>query len=82
MLQDIFNLYVTVEKIDLKENTVKMIGPYDFTELLAQLIGKLENGQGFALAGGQKIADAMMVSRGIILLSYTAMLNEYIHEWR
>ena len=42
MLQHIFASYRAIEKIDLKENAVKMMGPYDPAEPLSQIIKQLE----------------------------------------
>ena len=33
-------------------------------------------------AGGQKISDAMMVSKEIIILAKTAIFDEDIRDWR
>ena len=35
ILQHIFSIYGAIDKIDLEENAVKMMGPYDPTESLA-----------------------------------------------
>ena len=43
------------------------MGPYDPTELPSRLIDQLEKGREFSRSGGQKIADAMIVSKGINL---------------
>ena len=45
MLQHIFSNYKVIERIDLEENTVKMMGPYDPAEPLARLIKQLEKGK-------------------------------------
>ena len=45
MLQHLFALYNVIYRIDLKENAVKFIEPYDPTEPLARLIEKLEKGR-------------------------------------
>ena len=52
-----------------------MMGSYDPVEPLSRLIKQLEKGRDFALEGEQKIADVMMVSKGITLLAHTAMFN-------
>ena len=69
MLQHLFASYGAIEEIDLKENAVKMMGPYDPAEPLARLIEQLEKEREFARAGGQKIFDAMMMSKGVTLLA-------------
>ena len=57
-----------------------MMGTYNPVEPLARLIEKLEKGREFAREGGQTIADTMMVSKGITILSHMNMLNEDIRE--
>ena len=59
-----------------------MMGPYEPAEPLARLIEQLEKGGEFAHAGGQTILEAMMVSKGITLLSHTTNFNKDIKEWR
>ena len=59
-----------------------MMGPYDPKEPLARFTEQLEKGREFAQAGCQTVAEAMMVSKGIIFLSPMAMFNEDIREWR
>ena len=44
MLQHIFASYMAINKIDLEENAVKIMGPYDPAEPLARLIKQLERG--------------------------------------
>ena len=78
MLHHIFSRYGVIDEIDLEENTVKMVGPYDPAEPLDRLIGQLEKGREFARAGGQKISDAMMMSKGITLLAQTIIFNDCI----
>ena len=41
MQQNIFMSYKEIEKIELKENTIKMMGPYEPTEPLNRLINQL-----------------------------------------
>ena len=67
-----------IEKIDLKENAVKMMGPYNPAEPLARIIEHLEKGREFARAGGQTISDNMMMSKGITLLAQTGIFNDDI----
>ena len=62
MLHYIFASYEEITKIELKEKSVKMMGTYDPTELLARLIKQSEKGITFARSGGQTISDAMMMS--------------------
>ena len=82
MLQHFLSRYGAIGKIDLEENSVKMMGTYDPTEPLDLLIEQLEKEREFVRAGGQMIADAIMVSKGITLLDQTAMINEDIRECR
>ena len=44
MLQHIFYRYGAIDKIDLEENAVKMMGPYDPAEPLAQIIEQSKKG--------------------------------------
>ena len=69
MLQHLFRYYGAIDEIDLEENAVKMMGEYDPPETLVLLIGQLDKGQEFTREGGQTIANAMMVSKGITLLT-------------
>ena len=55
--------------------------PYDPTEPIERLIGKLEKGRELAHTGGQTIAHTMMVSKGMTLLVHMASFNEDIREW-
>ena len=82
MLQHLFYSYRAIDKIDLKENTVKMMGPYDPAETLVQIIEQLEKGREFSIAGCQTISDAMMMSKVIALLAQTGIFNDDIREWR
>ena len=38
MMQNLFSSYGTIDKTDLEENAVKMMGPYDPAESLARII--------------------------------------------
>ena len=57
------------------------MGPYGTAETLTRLIVQLKKGREYEIAGGQKISDAMMVSKGITLLSQTATFNKDTREW-
>ena len=48
ILQHLFLSYGTIDKIDLEENSVKIMGIYDPTEPLAQLIEQLKKGREFS----------------------------------
>ena len=45
MLQHLSNYYSVIDYINLEENAVKMMGPYNPVEPLARLIDQLEKGQ-------------------------------------
>ena len=55
MIKQLFSSYRVIDEINLEENTVKMMGPYEPAEPLSQLIEQLKNGRKFARAGGQTI---------------------------
>ena len=76
IIQHLFNSYRKIYKIDLKENVVKTMGPYDLVESQAQLIDKLEKRREFARGRGQLVADAMMVYKGITLLAQKSTFNK------
>ena len=44
MIQHILNYYEEIDNIDLEENDVKIMGTYDPTEPLVQIIKKPEKG--------------------------------------
>ena len=80
ILQHLFSSYGTIDEIDLEENAVKMMGPYDPIEPLAQLIEQLKNGREFPRSGGEIIADTMMASKWIPLLALMGIFNKDIME--
>ena len=82
VIQQLFSRYGVIDKIDLKEHSMRMMGPYDPAEPLSRLIEKLEKGREFARSVWQTISDAMMVSEGITLLVQTTVFNDNIREWR
>ena len=82
ILQHLFTSYGAIDKINLEENAVKMMGTYDPAESLSRIIEQLEKGGEFAGSGGQKISNDMMMSKGITLLARTVILNYDIIEWR
>ena len=71
LIQHLLSSYGVIEKIDLKENAVKTMGPYSPAEPLIQMIEQLEKGREFARAGGQTISDATIMSKGMTLLAQT-----------
>ena len=52
MIQYLFSSYRAIDKINLKDNAVKMMGTYDPMEPFVRLIEQLEKGREFAQAGG------------------------------
>ena len=82
MLQHLFASYGAINKISLEENAVKMMGPYNPTEPIAQIIKHLEKGREFSRSGCLTISDAMMMSKRITLLAQTGIVNDDIREWR
>ena len=82
ILQNIFRLYGAIKKIDLKEKSIIIIGPYEPAELLSCLIDQLKKVWEFSRPGRQTITIAMMVWKGITLLAKTATFNDDIREWR
>ena len=59
-----------------------MMRMYVPVEPLSRFINQLKKGWDFSRAGGQKIADVMMVSKGINLLAQKDTFKEEIWEWR
>ena len=59
-----------------------MMWTYYLEEPLVLLVDHLDKGQEFACVWGQTIADAMVVSKVIILLGRTETFNENIRQWR
>ena len=49
MIHNLFNSYREINKTNLEENAVKMMGPYNPAEPLACLIDQLEKEREFAL---------------------------------
>ena len=47
MLQHLFSSYMAIDKINLEEKIVKMMGPYNPIEHLARFIDQLKKGAGF-----------------------------------
>ena len=78
MIQNLFNSYNVIDKIDLEENAVKMMDQYYPTEPLSRLFNKLEKGREFLREGGQTIDEAIMFSKGITLLAHTSTFNKDI----
>ena len=81
MLQHLFNSHREIDEINLEENSVKIVGPYNPAESLERLINQLKKGWEFVRAGFQKIPNSMMVSKGITFLEQTATFNKDIRGW-
>ena len=45
MMQHLFTSYREIDEINLKENEVKMMGPYDPVEPISRLTEQLEKGR-------------------------------------
>ena len=52
ILQYMLNSYGDIDEVDIEENTVKMMGPYDPAETLARLIDQPKKGQEFTRSLG------------------------------
>ena len=78
MMNNLFSNYRVIDRIDLEENTVKIMGPYDPAEPLVRLIEHSEKGREFAGAGDQIISNAMMMSKLITLLAPMLIFNDDI----
>ena len=55
MLQHFFSSYGAIDEIDLKENAVNMMGPYDPAEPFTLCIDQFTNGREFSITGGKLI---------------------------
>ena len=82
MLQHLLLSYGTIDEIDLEKNSVKIMGPYNPTELLALLIEQLEKGRELTGAGGKNNSDTIMVSKRITLLTQKVIFNDDIRKWQ
>ena len=82
MLQHLFSSNRVINKIDLEENAVKIMGPYNPAESLDRLVEQLGKGIEFNRAAGQKIFNAIMMSKVISVLAKTGIFNDNIREWR
>ena len=78
MMNNLFSNYRVIDRIDLEENTVKIMGPYEPAEPLVRLIEHSEKGREFAGAGDQIISNAMMMSKLITLLAPMLIFNDDI----
>ena len=78
MLQHLVTSYREIYEINLKENEVKIMRPYDSKDTISCLIEKFEKGREFMCAEGQTISDEMMASKGITLLAQMVTFNKDI----
>eukprot|EP00978_Attheya_sp_CCMP212_P034432 scaffold144089_cov66-Attheya_sp.AAC.1 len=81
MVTHLYSTYVDIDEIDIEDNLVAMMKPYDPEKPLATLTSQLEYGRAFAHIGLQSISENMMVTKGITLLSNTAVFNKDIKQW-
>ena len=79
-MNDILREYGKIDDINLEDNSVHMMTSYNPDESLVKLIGHIKKGREFARAIGQTISKAMIVPKGINLLSQTYVLNDDIRE--
>eukprot|EP00978_Attheya_sp_CCMP212_P008919 scaffold21039_cov30-Attheya_sp.AAC.2 len=82
MVMHLYSTYGDIDKVDIEDNLVTMMKPYDPETPLATLTSQLEDGRAFAHIGLQPISENMMVTKGITLLSNTTVFNEDIKQWR
>ena len=72
---------MAINEIDLEGNAVKIMGPYNRTKPLAQLIKQLQKERELAGARVQTISDAMMMLKLITLMAQTIIFSDDIREW-
>ena len=77
----LFRSYGEIDDINLEENDVKMMGPYNPAEPLACLLEHLDKWLELLCDRGQTITDVMVVSKVINLLVQTMTFNDYICQW-
>ena len=82
MINYLFREYREINDIDIKEKAIHMMRMYNPDKPLVQLIEQLEKGQEFARAGGKTIANAMMVSKEINVLTQTMVFNNDMWDWQ
>ena len=82
MINNLFREYREINDIDIKEKAIHMMRMYNPDKPLVQLIEQLEKGQEFARAGGKTIANAMMVSKEINVLTQTMVFNNDMWYWQ
>ena len=52
MIKHLFSFYGEIHEINLEENTIRILGPYDPAETFDRLFDLIKNGQEFAREGG------------------------------
>eukprot|EP00978_Attheya_sp_CCMP212_P030651 scaffold113517_cov39-Attheya_sp.AAC.1 len=82
MITHLYATYCDIDEVDIEDNKVAMMKAYDPEKPLATLTSQLEEGRDVAHIGLQPISENVMVTKGITLLSNTAVFNEDIKEWR
>ena len=78
MIQHLFTSYGEIDRIDLEENAVKTMGPYEPAVPLSHVIEELEKGRDFSHAGGKTVSNVVIVFNRIPLLAQTATFNKDI----
>eukprot|EP00978_Attheya_sp_CCMP212_P021255 scaffold61947_cov63-Attheya_sp.AAC.1 len=81
MVTHLYTTYGDIDKVDIEDNQVAMMKPYNPEKPLNILTSQLEDGRAFAHIGLQPISENMMVTKGITLLLNTAVFNEDIKQW-
>jgi hypothetical protein len=81
LMSHLYDNYGLIDDVDLETNQVTMMKPYDPETPLANLVDQLQRGRNFANIGDQGLTDGMLISKGITLLSNTAVFNDDIKDW-
>jgi hypothetical protein len=81
LMEHLYDNYGLIDDVDLEVNQVTMMKPYDPETPLALLVAQLQRGRTFANIGGHGLTDGMLISKGITLLSNTAVFNDDIKDW-
>ena len=77
------NTYATINEIDFKTNKTTMMKQYNLEQQpIGILVQQLEQEIFLTTTGHQSITDRKMVTKGIILLSNTAIFNQDFQKWQ
>eukprot|EP00978_Attheya_sp_CCMP212_P009054 scaffold21347_cov54-Attheya_sp.AAC.4 len=82
MVTHLYTTYGNIDEVDIEDNQVAIMKPYDPEKPLATLTSQLEDGRAFAHIGLQPLSKNMMATKGITLLLSTAVFNEDTKQWR